>query len=42
MSGRTKWRDAVRVVRGATIEQAMAAADGRATAFDFSGTGSKP
>lgn len=44
MSASAKWRDGVRVVRGASIEQAMASPSGggRATAFDFSGTGGKP
>lgn len=44
MSNSASWRNAVRVVRGASIDQAMAspAGGGRATAFDFTGTGGKP
>ena len=35
----TKWKDAVRVVRGASLQDAMRAGNGRATAFDFTGEG---
>ena len=35
----TKWKDAVRVVRGAALQDAMRAGNGRATAFDFTGEG---
>ena len=38
-----KWRDAVRVVRGKSLDMAMRepGSSGRATAFDFSGTGGR-
>jgi len=34
-----KWKTAVKVVRGASLDQAMAKAGGRATAIDFTGVG---
>ena len=33
------WESAVKVVRGTSLEQAMAHSGGRATAFDFTGAG---
>jgi uncharacterized RmlC-like cupin family protein len=43
MAETAKWRDAVRVVRGKSLDMAMRepASSGRATAFDFSGTGGR-
>jgi uncharacterized RmlC-like cupin family protein len=39
----SKWRDGVKVVRGASLSDAMSgpAGSGRATAFSFAGTGGK-
>lgn len=37
--GGTGWTDGVRIVRGATLSEAMRAGNGRATAFDFTGEG---
>ena len=34
-----KWKDAVRVVRRTSLQDAMRAGNGRATAFDFTGEG---
>ena len=36
-----KWRDAVRVMRAGALEAAARRASGRATAFDFGGTGGR-
>lgn len=40
-AGMADWRDAVRVMRGADLQQAMGGPDtpGRGTLFDFAGTG---
>ncbi len=35
----SNWKSAVRVVRGASLEQAMLQSGGRATAIDFTGAG---
>jgi hypothetical protein len=35
------WRDGVRVVRGKTLQEAMAAKGGRATAVDFESGGER-
>ena len=37
--GESNWKDAVRVVRGTSLESAMRAGSLRATAFDFTGEG---
>src|SRR5690349_7443808 len=39
--GATGWRDGVRVVRGKTLQEAMAAKGGRATAADFARGGER-
>jgi len=39
--GATDWRDGVRVVRGGTLQDAMAARGGRATAVDFANGGER-
>jgi len=43
MAETVKWRDAVRVVRGESLDSAMhePTSSGRATAFDFSGAGGR-
>ena len=39
--GATDWRDGVKVVRGKTLQEAMAARGGRATAVDFANGGDR-
>jgi uncharacterized RmlC-like cupin family protein len=43
MDGTTKWRDGVTVIRGDSLDRAMRepSGTGRATAFDFAGTGGR-
>lgn len=37
--GEAKWKDAVRISRGTSLQEAMRSGNGRATAFDFTGEG---